>query len=76
MKNKCVLERAEGKNNTTAISVKPLKKKKFKRSQLIGSLVFTVYRLGGGADDAKEVMSHKFFASINWQDVTEKKVRM
>lgn len=52
------------------------KKKKFKKSQLIGSLVFTVYRLGGGADDAKEVMSHKFFASINWQDVTEKKVRM
>uniref|UniRef100_A0A3P8UP62 non-specific serine/threonine protein kinase n=1 Tax=Cynoglossus semilaevis TaxID=244447 RepID=A0A3P8UP62_CYNSE len=31
-------------------------------------------RLGGGADDAKEVMSHKFFASINWQDVTEKKL--
>lgn len=52
-----------------------VKKKNLKTSQLIGSLVFTVYRLGGGADDAKEVMSHKFFASINWQDVTEKKVR-
>uniref|UniRef100_A0A7N8Y662 non-specific serine/threonine protein kinase n=1 Tax=Mastacembelus armatus TaxID=205130 RepID=A0A7N8Y662_9TELE len=31
-------------------------------------------RLGGGPDDAKEVMSHKFFTSINWQDVTEKKL--
>lgn len=36
---------------------------------------FFFYRLGGGPDDAKEVMSHKFFTSINWQDVTEKKVR-
>lgn len=33
-----------------------------------------VYRLGGGPDDAKDVMSHKFFTSINWQDVIEKKV--
>uniref|UniRef100_A0A7N8X8J1 non-specific serine/threonine protein kinase n=1 Tax=Mastacembelus armatus TaxID=205130 RepID=A0A7N8X8J1_9TELE len=31
-------------------------------------------RLGGGPDDAKEVMSHKFFTSINWQDVTEKRL--
>ncbi|KAI9537189.1 RAC-beta serine/threonine-protein kinase [Dissostichus eleginoides] len=31
-------------------------------------------RLGGGPDDAKEVMSHKFFTSINWQDVLEKKL--
>uniref|UniRef100_A0A672HX23 non-specific serine/threonine protein kinase n=1 Tax=Salarias fasciatus TaxID=181472 RepID=A0A672HX23_SALFA len=31
-------------------------------------------RLGGGPDDAKEVMSHKFFTSINWQDVTDKKL--
>lgn len=37
--------------------------------------VFVVYRLGGGPDDAKEVMTHKFFTSINWQDVTDKKVR-
>lgn len=33
-----------------------------------------VFRLGGGPDDAKEVMTHKFFTSINWQDVLEKKV--
>lgn len=31
-------------------------------------------RLGGGPDDAKEVMSHKFFISVNWQDVVQKKV--
>uniref|UniRef100_A0A8C2ZPX8 non-specific serine/threonine protein kinase n=1 Tax=Cyclopterus lumpus TaxID=8103 RepID=A0A8C2ZPX8_CYCLU len=31
-------------------------------------------RLGGGPDDAKEVMSHKFFTSINWQDVLEIKL--
>ncbi|KAF0038731.1 hypothetical protein F2P81_009215 [Scophthalmus maximus] len=31
-------------------------------------------RLGGGPNDAKEVMSHKFFVSINWQDVVQKKL--
>ncbi|KAK1893472.1 RAC-alpha serine/threonine-protein kinase [Dissostichus eleginoides] len=31
-------------------------------------------RLGGGSDDAKEIMQHKFFASIEWQDVYEKKL--
>lgn len=31
-------------------------------------------RLGGGAEDAKEIMQHRFFASIVWQDVYEKKV--
>uniref|UniRef100_A0A3B3BKL6 non-specific serine/threonine protein kinase n=1 Tax=Oryzias melastigma TaxID=30732 RepID=A0A3B3BKL6_ORYME len=31
-------------------------------------------RLGGGPDDAKEVMTHKFFISINWQDVIDKKL--
>nr|XP_061796895.1 RAC-beta serine/threonine-protein kinase isoform X3 [Nerophis lumbriciformis] len=31
-------------------------------------------RLGGGPDDAKEVMTHKFFTSMNWQDVLEKKL--
>ncbi|KAI7793276.1 v-akt murine thymoma viral oncogene homolog 2, like [Triplophysa rosa] len=31
-------------------------------------------RLGGGPDDAKDVMSHKFFSSINWQDVLQKKL--
>lgn len=36
---------------------------------------FSFNRLGGGPDDAKDVMTHKFFALINWQDVIEKKVR-
>uniref|UniRef100_A0A3B4U5H7 non-specific serine/threonine protein kinase n=2 Tax=Seriola TaxID=8160 RepID=A0A3B4U5H7_SERDU len=31
-------------------------------------------RLGGGPDDAKEIMQHKFFAGIEWQDVYEKKM--
>uniref|UniRef100_A0A8C1ULZ4 non-specific serine/threonine protein kinase n=1 Tax=Cyprinus carpio TaxID=7962 RepID=A0A8C1ULZ4_CYPCA len=31
-------------------------------------------RLGGGPDDAKEVMTHKFFSSMNWQDVLQKKL--
>ncbi|XP_053202922.1 RAC serine/threonine-protein kinase-like [Panonychus citri] len=31
-------------------------------------------RLGGGPDDAKEIMVHPFFAGVNWQDVLEKKV--
>uniref|UniRef100_A0A8C8H5V9 non-specific serine/threonine protein kinase n=1 Tax=Oncorhynchus tshawytscha TaxID=74940 RepID=A0A8C8H5V9_ONCTS len=33
-------------------------------------------RLGGGPDDAKEIMQHKFFAGIEWQDVYEKKVSL
>lgn len=37
-------------------------------------LFVLVCRLGGGPDDAKEIMQHKFFASIEWQDVYEKKV--
>uniref|UniRef100_A0AAQ4QHD9 non-specific serine/threonine protein kinase n=1 Tax=Gasterosteus aculeatus aculeatus TaxID=481459 RepID=A0AAQ4QHD9_GASAC len=31
-------------------------------------------RLGGGSEDAKEIMQHKFFAGIEWQDVYEKKL--
>ncbi|XP_070798418.1 RAC-alpha serine/threonine-protein kinase isoform X2 [Pituophis catenifer annectens] len=31
-------------------------------------------RLGGGPDDAKEIMQHKFFSGIVWQDVYEKKL--
>uniref|UniRef100_A0A8C1XJX8 non-specific serine/threonine protein kinase n=1 Tax=Cyprinus carpio TaxID=7962 RepID=A0A8C1XJX8_CYPCA len=31
-------------------------------------------RLGGGTDDAKEIMQHKFFTGIVWQDVYEKKL--
>ncbi|MGH0174706.1 UNVERIFIED_CONTAM: hypothetical protein FKN15_068543 [Acipenser sinensis] len=30
-------------------------------------------RLGGGPDNAKEIMNHKFFSGIVWQDVYEKK---
>ncbi|XP_038260795.1 RAC-alpha serine/threonine-protein kinase isoform X1 [Dermochelys coriacea] len=31
-------------------------------------------RLGGGSFDAKEIMQHKFFSGIVWQDVYEKKL--
>ncbi|XP_048688846.1 RAC-beta serine/threonine-protein kinase isoform X2 [Caretta caretta] len=31
-------------------------------------------RLGGGPNDAKEVMEHRFFTAINWQDVVQKKL--
>uniref|UniRef100_D3Z783 non-specific serine/threonine protein kinase n=2 Tax=Mus TaxID=862507 RepID=D3Z783_MOUSE len=31
-------------------------------------------RLGGGSEDAKEIMQHRFFANIVWQDVYEKKL--
>uniref|UniRef100_A0A8P4G6S6 non-specific serine/threonine protein kinase n=1 Tax=Dicentrarchus labrax TaxID=13489 RepID=A0A8P4G6S6_DICLA len=31
-------------------------------------------RLGGGPDDAKEIMRHSFFGTIDWQDVYDKKL--
>ncbi|KAI5932179.1 RAC-beta serine/threonine-protein kinase [Manis javanica] len=31
-------------------------------------------RLGGGPGDAREVMEHRFFLGINWQDVMQKKL--
>ncbi|XP_058715934.1 RAC-beta serine/threonine-protein kinase isoform X2 [Poecile atricapillus] len=31
-------------------------------------------RLGGGPGDAREVMEHRFFAGIDWQDVVQRKV--
>lgn len=31
-------------------------------------------RLGGGPSDAKEVMEHRFFLTVNWQDVVQKKL--
>ncbi|CAM2111431.1 unnamed protein product [Caretta caretta] len=31
-------------------------------------------RLGGGPDDAKEIMRHSFFVGVNWQDVYDKKL--
>ncbi|ELW49514.1 RAC-gamma serine/threonine-protein kinase [Tupaia chinensis] len=30
--------------------------------------------LGGGPDDAKEIMRHSFFSGVNWQDVYDKKL--
>jgi len=33
-----------------------------------------VDRLGGGPDDAKEIMRHSFFGTVDWQDVYDKKV--
>lgn len=37
-------------------------------------VMFVSPRLGGGPSDAKEVMEHRFFLSINWQDVVQKKL--
>ncbi|XP_032881743.1 RAC-gamma serine/threonine-protein kinase isoform X2 [Amblyraja radiata] len=31
-------------------------------------------RLGGGPDDAKDIMQHSFFSGVNWQDVYDKKL--
>lgn len=43
-------------------------------SLFIYLFILSQHRLGGGPDDAKEIMQHKFFAGIVWQDVYEKKV--
>ena len=32
-------------------------------------------RLGGGPEDALEIINHAFFKNINWQDLEAKKVR-
>lgn len=46
------------------------------RDLLSGLLVKDpVRRLGGGPDDAKEIMIHPFFSRINWRDLEQKKVR-
>uniref|UniRef100_A0A8C1MB83 non-specific serine/threonine protein kinase n=1 Tax=Cyprinus carpio TaxID=7962 RepID=A0A8C1MB83_CYPCA len=44
------------------------------KSLLSGLLQKDPKRLGGGPDDAKEIMQHKFFAGTEWQDVYEKKL--
>ncbi|GLH15517.1 RAC serine/threonine-protein kinase [Gryllus bimaculatus] len=31
-------------------------------------------RLGGGVEDAKEIMAHPFFSCINWTDLEQKKI--
>lgn len=36
---------------------------------------FHVFRLGGGPNDYKDVIEHKFFESINFDDLLAKKVR-
>lgn len=33
-------------------------------------------RLGGGADDAREIMGQPFFRGVNWEDVFEKRVSL
>ncbi len=37
---------------------------------------FILWRLGGGPDDAKEIMRHSFFTTLDWQDVYDKKVQV
>lgn len=32
-------------------------------------------RLGGGPDDANDIMAHPFFSCINWSDLQAKRVR-
>lgn len=45
------------------------------RSLLLGLLVKDpIQRLGGGPDDAKEIMVHKFFAPIDWELLLQKKI--
>jgi len=45
------------------------------KSLLKGLLVKNPDRcLGGGREDAEEVKRHPFYASVNWQDVFDKKV--
>ena len=41
------------------------------------SMIINCYfhSLGGGPDDAKEVMKHPFFHTVNWDDVFNKRVR-
>lgn len=45
------------------------------KSLLTGLLVKNPERrLGGGREDAEEVKRHAFYASVNWQDVYDRKV--
>lgn len=45
------------------------------RSLLAGLLVKDPNnRLGGGPDDAREIMAHPFFSCINWTDLVQKKI--
>lgn len=44
--------------------------------ELLGGLLVKdpEQRLGGGRDDAKDIMNHSFFASINWSDLEKRRV--
>lgn len=45
------------------------------KSLLTGLLIKNpAQRLGGGRDDAKQIMAHPFFRDVRWQDVLEKKI--
>ena len=45
------------------------------KSLLTGLLVKNPERrLGGGREDAEEVKRHAFYASVNWQEVYDRKV--
>jgi serine/threonine protein kinase len=33
-------------------------------------------RLGGGPEDAKQIMTHPFFANINWVDLEQRKASL
>ena len=45
---------------------------------LLGGLLVKdpVQRLGGGPEDAKEIMNHVFFASIDWKELEDRKVHL
>lgn len=46
------------------------------RSLLLGLLhKAPAQRLGGGADDVKEIQQHPFFSCINWTELFQKRVR-
>jgi RAC serine/threonine-protein kinase len=53
----------------------PSKMSQEARDVLTGLLIKDPYRrLGGGPDDAKEIMNHAFFRNINWTDLENKKL--
>lgn len=44
--------------------------------ELLGGLLVKdpEHRLGGGKEDAKDIMNHPFFSSINWSDLEKRRV--
>lgn len=43
--------------------------------KIIGPTLFHIFRLGGGPNDYKDVIEHKFFESIDFDDLLAKRVR-